>query len=195
MSFNNKGYEIIKNALPIEVTNFLFDYFLRKRDVAKILYEKKYVTYPTQILGHWDDEQIPNSYSHYADIAMETLLVKMLPSVENVLGTKIVPEYSYARIYKQGDVLEPHKDRESCEISTTIFLGGDSWEINFEKGKPLLLEKGDMCVYKGCELLHWREAFKGEKCVQVFLHYKTVQKDIQMYDGREILGLPPEFCT
>ena len=30
---------------------------------------------------------------------------------------------------KNGDILKRHKDRPSCEISTTINLGGDPWPI------------------------------------------------------------------
>ena len=32
-------------------------------------------------------------------------------------------------LYKQGDELKRHKDRPSCEISTTLNLGGDPWPI------------------------------------------------------------------
>ena len=69
--------------------------------------------------------------------------------------------YSYARIYKNGDVLARHKDRYSCEISTTLNLGGDSWPIYLDPtgkqgqaGIKVDLEPGDMLIYSGCELEH-----------------------------------------
>ena len=34
------------------------------------------ITYDNGMLGTWTDQQIPNTYSHYADPVMETLLVK-----------------------------------------------------------------------------------------------------------------------
>ena len=34
------------------------------------------ITYDNGMLGTWTDKQIPNTYSHYADFAMETLLMK-----------------------------------------------------------------------------------------------------------------------
>ena len=40
---------------------------------------KNNITYDNGMFGTWTDEQIPNTYSHYADQVMETLLVKMLP--------------------------------------------------------------------------------------------------------------------
>ena len=75
--------------------------------------------------------------------------------------------------------LKRHKDRPSCEISTTINLGGEPWPIfidstgadnviderkNIHKsgapeGTEVLLEVGDMLVYSGCELEHWRKPF------------------------------------
>ena len=36
-----------------------------------------------------------------------------------------------------------------------------------------MLDIGDMLVYSGCELEHWREPFEGI-CGQVFLHYNHV---------------------
>jgi len=193
MNFDTKGFEVIKNSVSIDIVDFLFEYFSRKRDVAKLLYERKYVLHnPTHMIGYWNDSQTPNTYSHYGDIAFDTLLEHMLPAVEEVVGMKLISSYSYARIYKHGDELMRHRDRPDCEISTTMFLGGDEWAIYME-GEPVLLQKGEMCVYKGCDLVHWRNKFEGEKCVQVFLHYQPFKENAK-HDGREILGLPPEFC-
>jgi hypothetical protein len=49
--------------------------------------------------------------------------------MEKHTGIKLSETYSYARIYKEGDVLARHKDRYSCEISTTLNLGGEPWPI------------------------------------------------------------------
>ena len=54
---------------------------------------------------------------------------QLKPIVEKTTGLKVQPAYSFARLYKNGDVLPRHKDRFSCEISTTIYLGGDEWPI------------------------------------------------------------------
>ena len=83
------------------------------------MFETKYISLLTEDFGHWRDKQVPNTYSHYADTAMETLLLSVQPTLEKIVKHKLVPNYSYARIYKQGDVLERHKDRYSCEISVT----------------------------------------------------------------------------
>jgi hypothetical protein len=149
------------------------------------------------------NEHIPNTYYCYSDIAMETLLLKCQPVMEKATGLKLYPAYTYARIYKKGDELKRHKDRFSCEISTTMNLSGDDWPIYLEpsgkegmKGIKVDLKPGDMLVYYGCELEHWREKFKGEECIQVFLHYnnrKTPGAKDNMFDKRIHLGLPSWF--
>jgi len=188
MTFNK--YQVIKGAVSYELANFIYNYFLLKRDAVKYMYEKN-ITYDNGMLGTWKDEQIPNTYSHYADHVMETLLMKVLPVMKKETGLELIPTYSYARIYKQGDILHKHKDRPSCEISTSVHLGGDPWSI-FVEGTEVILDVGDMLVYSGCELEHWREPFEGDSCGQVFLHYNHVNgpfADKNKFDGRPMLGL------
>ena len=191
MTFQQQKYQVIKNALPYELANFIFNYFLLKKDAVKFMYKNNIHSH-SPILGTWTDDQIPNTYSHYADPVMETLLMKVLPVMAQETGLQLVPTYSYARIYKNGDELKRHKDRPSCEISTTIHLGGEPWAI-FVEGTKVLLEVGDMLVYSGCELEHWREPFDGNICGQVFLHYNHVNgpfAEKNKFDGRPMLGLP-----
>ena len=184
-------YQVIKSAINYELANFIFNYFLLKRDAVEFMY-KNNIIHDNELLGTWTDKQIPNTYSHYADPVMETLLVKVLPKMQEETGLQLIPTYSYARAYKKGDELKKHKDRPSCEISTTINLGGDPWPI-FIEGTKVLLDVGDMLVYSGCELEHWREPFEGDICGQVFLHYNHVNgpfADKNRFDGRPMLGLP-----
>ena len=205
-------YQVIKNAVSLELANFIFNYFLLKRDAVEFMYQNNLI-HNNGMYGTWSDPQVPNTYSHYADMVMETLMMKVLPKMKQETGLELIPTYSYARLYKKGDILKRHKDRPSCEISTTINLGGDPWPIfidgtgsnnvideyknihkpNAPKGTKVLLEVGDMLVYSGCELEHWREPFEGDICGQVFLHYNHVNGPFankNMFDGRPKLGLP-----
>ena len=211
MAFNK--YQVIKNAISYELANFIFNYFLLKRDAVNFMY-KNNITYDTGMLGTWSDKQVPNTYSHYADLVMEKLLMKVLPKMQQETGLELIPTYSYARIYKHGDILKRHKDRPSCEISTTIHLGGNKWPIfidgtgadnvineeqnlikpNAPEGTKVLLDVGDMLVYSGCELEHWREPLEGNTCAQVFLHYNHVNgpfAEKNRFDKRPMLGIPP----
>jgi hypothetical protein len=198
MSFKKNKYIIVKKAISKELANFCNDYFMTKRQVARIMFSTGYLNSSESSFGTWNDQQVPNTYSHYSDIVMETLLTKLLPIMEKETKLKLNPNYSYARIYKKGDILHRHKDRFSCEISTTLFLGGDEWPIFLKKNKEIKinLKIGDMLIYRGNELEHWREIFEGENCAQVFLHYNdknTKNSDKNLYDKRPILGLPYFF--
>jgi len=201
--FKKKKYLVIKKTISEELTDFCYKYFLLKRQVARTLFDKNYISQFETLFGVWNDQQVPETYSHYADIVMEILLLKVHPLMRKVTNLKLTPNYSYARIYKKGDVLERHKDRFSCEISTTLNLGGDLWPIYLEpsgeknkKGIKIILNPGDMLIYKGNELEHWREPFEGDHCAQVFLHYNNVETqgaEENLFDGRPHLGLPNDI--
>jgi len=203
MSFKKNKYQVIRKALSPEMTYFCSRYFTFKRQVATTLFDHKYISPFETMFGSWNDDQIPNTYSHYADLVMEVLLAELLPLMMKKTGLKLTPNYSYARIYKKGDELKRHKDRFSCEISTTLNLGGDPWPIFLEpsgkkgmKGVKINLKPGDMLVYRGCDLEHWREPFEGDSCTQVFLHYnnlKTKGSEENLFDKRPHLGLPSYF--
>ena len=125
MSFEKNKYLVIKNAITKDVADISYSYFLNKRKVARHLFDSKYISPFTEYWGIWNDVQIPETYSHYSDVLMETLLEKVMPVMEKQTELNLIPTYSYARIYKKGDILERHKDRYSCEVSTTLNLGGD----------------------------------------------------------------------
>ena len=211
--FRVNKYQVIKKAVSYELANFIFNYFLLKRDAVDWMY-KNNITYDNGMLGTWTDKQVPNTFSCYADNVMETLLIKVLPKMQQETGLRLIPTYSYARIYKQGDILKRHKDRPSCEVSCTLHLGGDPWPIfidgtgadnvineeqnlikpNAPEGTKVILDVGDMLVYSGCELEHWREPLEGNTCAQVFLHYNHVNgpfAEKNRFDKRPMLGIPP----
>ena len=132
MSFKKDKYVIIKEAISEDLAKFCYDYFMMKKQVARTMFDARYISQFTEYFGVWNDQQVPETYSHYSDIVMETLLVKLLPIMEKTTELKLNTNYSYARIYKKGDVLHKHKDRFSCEISTTMHLGGGCWPIYLE---------------------------------------------------------------
>jgi hypothetical protein len=81
-----------------------------------------------------------------------------------------------------------------------MHLGGDyKWPIFLKKGKKdisINLGIGDLLIYKGQEIEHWREPYLGQEYAQVFLHYhdaSTTEAANNMYDTRAHLGLPATF--
>jgi hypothetical protein len=205
MSFKKNKYVVIKQAISKDLAAFVANYFSLKKQVYDTCRKTRYISPYEVMVGYYEgaEEQIPHTYSCYSDIAMETLMLKCQPIMEKITGLKLTPAYTYARIYKNGDVLKRHKDRFSCEISTTMNLGGDPWALYLEpsgkeglKGIKVDLKPGDMLVYSGCELEHWRNKFKGKECIQAFLHYnncKTPGAKENIFDKRPHLGLPSWF--
>ena len=215
--FKKNKYAIVRQAISKDLAAFIANYFSMQKQVYDTCKATRYFSPFENIIGHYEneEEQIPHTYSQYANMAMETLMLKIQPVMEKTTGLKLYPAYTYARIYKKGDVLKRHKDRFSCEISTTMNLGGDDWPLYLEpdsskggvkegvgyvsentKGVRVDLKPGDMMVYQGMELEHWRNKFKGKECIQVFLHYnnrKTPGAKDNMFDKRPHLGLPSWF--
>jgi len=206
-------YKVMKGAISTELAEFLTSYFFLKKKVLQTFLKSKYISPFNKEWGTFSDSDHPNTYCHFADMAMETLLDRLKLKMEKIMGHSLLCTYSYARLYKKGDVLERHKDRFSCEISTTLYLGGDPWSIYLNpnpkegvtkgneyihsgaKGIKVDLKQGDMLVYRGSDLEHWREEFQGENCCQVFLHYNksTPENMKNEYDTRLHLGLPEWF--
>ena len=216
MSFKTKKYQVIRQALSKELSNFIFNYMMLQRDAVDFMMKNNKVNPANPFIGTRLDPQIPGAYSKYADWAMETLLQYMRPIMKAKTGMDLVPTYSYTRLYEKGHILKRHKDRPSCEISTTLHLGGDLWPIFLDpsganyvtygkeeyknsikpgapKGVRVDLKVGDMLIYSGCELEHWREPFQGTVCSQVFLHYNHANGPFaktNFLDKRPILGIP-----
>lgn len=122
------------------------------------------------------DPQVPNCPSIKNYIKGLEILCEKTPVVSDMVGEYVLPTYTYARVYQNGSVLEPHVDRESCEVSLTLHLDGDTeWEFSLKnrKGdqKDFVLNPGDAILYLGRELVHWREPYTGSYYAQIFLHY------------------------
>jgi hypothetical protein len=122
------------------------------------------------------DDQVPLSSSNYNYISFLELLCEKTPEVSKQLEETVLPTYVYSRIYKNQSILNSHVDRDACEISLTLHLGGDaSWPIWIEtpqgEKRSIQLNPGDAMMYLGCKASHWREEYAGEWYAQAFLHY------------------------
>ena len=213
MSFKKNKYQVIRNAISKELADIVFTYLRISAEADHWLLSNQVTHEGNFLIGNFKDKQVPNSYAKYADRLMETLLVKTIPVMKAKTGLDLIPTYSYTRLYRTGNILNRHKDRPSCEISTTLNLGGDPWPIFIDptgsnnvideykgimkhdapKGNKVDLKPGDMLIYSGCELEHWREPFEGTLCGQVFLHYNHANGPFaksNLYDKRPLLGIP-----
>ena len=213
MSFQKNKYQVLRNAISKDLAAFCYKYLQISAEADHWMLNNGVTHAGNKLVGNFNDAQVPNSYAKYADRVMETLLVDTIKIMQKKTGLKLVPTYSYCRLYRTGNILKRHKDRPSCEISTTLNLGGDSWPILIDptgsdnvideyknihkpgapKGVEVNLKPGDMLIYSGCELEHWREPFQGKLCGQVFLHYNHADgrfAKTNLYDKRPMLGIP-----
>ena len=213
MSFKKNKYQVIRGAISKDVADLAYRYLQISAEADHWMLENNVTHKSNRLLGNFNDPQVPNSYAKYGDRLMETLLVKTIDVMQKKTGLKLVPTYSYTRLYRTGNILNRHKDRPSCEISTTLCLGGDHWPIYLDptgadnviheykgiikpgapKGVEVNLKPGDMLIYSGCDLEHWREPFQGKLCGQVFLHYNHADgrfAKTNLYDKRPMLGIP-----
>jgi hypothetical protein len=183
--FNTNGYVIVKGFFDLQTVDTMSRYL-----------ENSLNRYPenNQGGGYNDSSKI----SWYADPLMEVVLRNSLAEVEAATGLTLYPTYSFTRVYQRGEELKPHVDRESCEISVTSHIAtiGKPWPIYMKAPgrEPSVhyLEPGDACIYKGCEVTHWRDkAIDIDINVQVMLHYvnKNGPNTGYKFDQRQSLGL------
>lgn len=158
--FSTLGYTIIKRFLPSAVVEENYHYALS-------MAEK----------GNLDDGQVPGSPSFYQDKNMVDLQKDYLPKISEKIGVKLKNVFTYHRVYRTGAILRAHKDSERAEISATINMGqqGKLWALWLldmdERATVVRLEPGDALVYKGSQLMHWRERLlEADNVVQVMFH-------------------------
>lgn len=159
----------------LEQNNFIFIPGFISQERAQVL-QKQF--FELEQSGKYDkDQQAPNSPAIYNFKPFLELLCQKTNEVTNLVEEQVLPTYTYARIYKNGEVLNRHRDRSACEISLTLNIGGDApWGIGIQKTNGeevnLNLNTGDAMLYLRCVADHWRDVpFSGQNYSQVFLHY------------------------
>jgi hypothetical protein len=94
--FKKKKYTVIRQAISKDLAAFVANYFLMQKQVYDTCKASRYFSPFENIIGHYEskDEQIPDTYSHYGNIAMETLMLKCQPEMEKATGLKLYPAYT-----------------------------------------------------------------------------------------------------
>ena len=192
MSFEKEKYIIVKNAISLELADHICTEFQLLSDLKHYLHKK------TEDEFFWGEKSAIKSFAWYAPLFGESLLILLKPVIEEIANLSLHPAYSFARIYYPGCVLPVHKDRSSCQFSVSLTLGslGEIWPLWLKnihgEDVEINIPKGDMLVYKGCELTHWRNPMPDNviKQYQVFLHYVDISGPFRNYkfDNRPLLG-------
>ena len=189
MSFFENGYEVVRNVISKDLLHHLKTEFQMMRD-------SHFFVKGEANKFAFGDTQSPNSFSVFSAQCFESLAIKLNDRMSEITNFKLYPTYTYARIYYKGATLKPHRDRPSCEYSTTLCIDStDVWDFYIKdrhgEDKVIKLNPGDMCVYSGCELEHWREPYQGEMQMQCSLHYVNAKGPYadHKYDKRPMMGL------
>ena len=66
INFKKDKYAVIKKVLSKELSEYIFNYFMIKRQVATTLFYSKFISPESTDWGFFKDPQVPNTYSHYA---------------------------------------------------------------------------------------------------------------------------------
>ena len=103
--FNKNGYEIRRDAIDTKTLDLVYEY--HKLKVENNEFEI-------------DTAQVTGTITMYGDTLNDAILRWSLPFAQEVIGEELYPCYSFLRIYNNGDILEPHCDRPSCEFSATL---------------------------------------------------------------------------
>lgn len=183
--FETNRYVYLSNVIPRQTCEDLTKHMFSLYDAGQLT----------------KDPQCPLSDSVYGNPILDNFLQSLAAPLSAQLGIQLLPTYTYARIYRPGEMLVRHRDREACEISGTMTLGFDPgsgiWPICFTGdendivGNSVEINIGDLVMYHGNELYHWRPAYKGKWQVQVFFHYVDANGPHANWanDGRSTLGV------
>lgn len=190
INFKSTGIQIIRNALTKQTTEILAKQFDIHKNIETTFND-------AQKTKNHGDLQVPLSFSAYGTITFDSLLLVLQKTIEEILQEDLLPTYSYARIYYNNATLEKHLDRPSCEYSATACIEKDQfdWPIFIEDYDGNVhcveLNPGDLLLYHGTELQHWREQYQGQKQIQAFLHYVSKNGNFadHFLDNRDMLGI------
>jgi len=110
----------------------------------------------------------------------------LAPVIQSVVSEPIKPSYPYFAAYPRGTSLSRHTDREQCEYTVSLLVGHEprgnrelAWPIYLEppSGIPmprvrLLQRPGDMLIFKGREIPHWRPQLRcAARSLHIFFHF------------------------
>jgi hypothetical protein len=183
--FRRLGYAVLRRGISAELAHVFANYAILQA-LNPDYYIADVETRPF----------FPESRSRYADALGESLLLHVQPKIEKAVGESLLPTFSYLRIYEHGSVLGKHVDRRESEIAATLTLGAETsapWPLHLQArdgAQALELAPGDIAVYEGTKLPHWREVFHGRLWIQVIFNYVRANGEFAggRFDGRPQVG-------
>jgi hypothetical protein len=183
-----RKFEILRGVIPQDTIGMLSDYY------HFMFFLRKDFVYREENDGKGKpDVVLPYSKAYYADPLAETILMRVRKLVSEATGIEsIQPTYSFVRLYEKGNYLAPHTDRPACQYSVTLpLMQTTPWTI-YADGNAIDLEPGDVLLYKGEEVQHWRDPLESGYQIQAHLHYidySDPNYKEYIFDGRTTVGM------
>lgn len=128
------------------------------------------------------DDQVPTRRSQHNAGLFSAVHSQLADLVQKVANTPLKPSYCYMSVYPKGSILAKHTDRAQCvwNASITFSRTDKIWPIYVEgkKGEAALYaDIGEVVVYRGTEIPHWRKALPEGTATVCFFHF--VDQDYQ----------------
>src|SRR5262249_6462649 len=117
--FAQQKYVLLRSCIEEPKLALLYRYVCRRAEAGTMIH----------------DSQVGEAWSAHGDIFTDGLLEDFLPVAEEISRLRLLPTYSYFRVYERGHLLAKHTDRPACEISLTVCLG-----CRTDTPWPLLIE-------------------------------------------------------
>ena len=182
---------VLRNAVSNETCEHLAKEYLMIKDIVEETSQ-----------GPTSDPIMPGAFAMYSPVCFEAMGQSIQPKVEEILGVELYQTFSYARVYVKGTNLVRHRDRTSGEWVANVCITRDDvdWRFYTEldgNSYQILLNQGDMIIFRGHKDFHWRPKYTGDLQIQAFVSY--VEKDGRYadnkYDGRPMLAAPWETAS
>lgn len=150
MSFLTDRYEVIRGVIPEPLLTIAREYY----KIMQLQEEFKYAAVKLVPEG---------AQVRYCDALSTAISEYLQPLIEERTGLSLLPTYNYTRIYPPGSRLVAHTDRHGNEISATLTISNTPnkiWPLYVRRKDDTTvhvdLEPGDMMIYRGMDLPHWR---------------------------------------
>ena len=178
--FDQNGYLYVPNAVDFKS---LYCSPPVDKEGQRITGIEKHLKYK-QVEFNSVEPQVNGSLARYNHPFYKRTHYSLMKQIEGILSMDLLPTYYFDRFYYEGQKLDRHSDRPSCEISATVQIStnrDEAWPIWFQRPdqteNSVSMKNGDMVLYKGCEREHWREPLTGENSYhhQIFFHYVNAQ--------------------
>lgn len=199
LDFVNNRYVVLRNFIPKEIIRMTMDTWRSIENDDRSF--NAHFRAEDELTHGTPEEQRKKSHGAYNFPVAVGLHTWLKNKLNNVLDINLQETYSYSRKYYRGASLSAHTDRPSCEISVTfpldyrtddntpwkIWLNNEGNWINCQdqsgqqfiksntqdihRGKSIELELGDVLLYQGPNIPHWRNTLVGDYSYHMFIHF------------------------